>query len=64
LQTETNPAERSRVVSRIDAAVASMNELFEALLDMTKLEAASCRQIRPSLPCSGYSTASKRPSPN
>jgi signal transduction histidine kinase/ActR/RegA family two-component response regulator len=39
LQTETNPAERSRVVSRIDAAVASMNELFEALLDMTKLEA-------------------------
>ena len=39
LQTETNPAERSRLVSRIDAAVASMNELFEALLDMTKLEA-------------------------
>jgi signal transduction histidine kinase/CheY-like chemotaxis protein len=30
---------RSRLVSRIDAAVASMNELFEALLDMTKLEA-------------------------
>ena len=39
LQTETNPAERRRLVSRIDAAVASMNELFEALLDMTKLEA-------------------------
>ena len=39
LQTETKPAERSRLVSRIDAAVASMNELFEALLDMTKLEA-------------------------
>ena len=39
LQTEKKPAERSRLVSRIDAAVASMNELFEALLDMTKLEA-------------------------
>jgi signal transduction histidine kinase len=39
LQTEATPAERSRLVSRIDAAVASMNELFEALLDMTKLEA-------------------------
>ena len=39
LQTEKKPAERSRLASRIDAAVASMNELFEALLDMTKLEA-------------------------
>jgi two-component system, sensor histidine kinase len=39
LQTETNPAERRRVVSRIDATVASMNELLEAQLDMTKLEA-------------------------
>jgi two-component system, sensor histidine kinase len=39
LQTEKKPAERKRLVSRIDAAVASMNELFEALLDMTKLEA-------------------------
>jgi signal transduction histidine kinase/CheY-like chemotaxis protein len=39
LQTEKKAAERKRLVSRIDAAVASMNELFEALLDMTKLEA-------------------------
>ncbi len=39
LLTEKKPAERGRLVSRIDAAVASMNELFEALLDMTKLEA-------------------------
>jgi signal transduction histidine kinase len=39
LETEKKPAERSRLVSRIDAAVASMNELFESLLDMTKLEA-------------------------
>ena len=39
LPTEKKPAARKRLVSRIDAAVASMNELFEALLDMTKLEA-------------------------
>src|SRR5262249_6102756 len=39
LQTEKKPTERRRLVSRIDATVASMNELFEALLDMTKLEA-------------------------
>src|SRR5262245_37913584 len=39
LRDESNPAERSRLVSRIDEAVGSMNELFEALLDMTKLEA-------------------------
>jgi signal transduction histidine kinase/ActR/RegA family two-component response regulator len=39
LPTENKPAERKRLVLRIDAAVASMNELFEALLDMTKLEA-------------------------
>jgi len=39
LRDEANPAERSRLVGRIDAAVGSMNELFEAPLDMTKLEA-------------------------
>jgi CheY-like chemotaxis protein len=39
LQGEADPAERSRLVGRIDAAVGSMNELFEALLDMTRLEA-------------------------
>jgi signal transduction histidine kinase/CheY-like chemotaxis protein len=39
LPTEKKPAERKRLVSHIDAAVASMNELFEALLDMTKLDA-------------------------
>lgn len=39
LQTGKKPAERRRLVSGIDAAVASMNELFETLLDMTKLEA-------------------------
>jgi signal transduction histidine kinase/CheY-like chemotaxis protein len=39
LQGEADPAKRSLLVGRIDAAVGSMNELFEALLDMTKLDA-------------------------
>jgi signal transduction histidine kinase/CheY-like chemotaxis protein len=39
LQNEADPAERARLVSRIDAAVHSMNDLFGALLDMTKLDA-------------------------
>ena len=39
LRGAANPAERDRLAARIDAAVSSMNELFEALLDMTKLEA-------------------------
>ncbi len=39
LRSETKPAERDRLAARIHAAVDSMNELFEALLDMTKLEA-------------------------
>jgi CheY-like chemotaxis protein len=43
LQGEADPAERSRLVGRIDASVGSMNELFEALLDMTKLEAGILR---------------------
>src|SRR5262245_59780205 len=32
-------AERRRIVSRIDAALSAMNELFNALLDMSKLDA-------------------------
>lgn len=39
LHTEANPDERGRLVERIDAAVDSMNELFEVLLDMSRLEA-------------------------
>lgn len=39
LRDHTNPAERTRLVARIDAAIASMNELFNALLDMSKLDA-------------------------
>jgi signal transduction histidine kinase/CheY-like chemotaxis protein len=39
LQGDSDPAERARLVARIDAAVHSMNDLFGALLDMTKLDA-------------------------
>nr|WP_274709227.1 hybrid sensor histidine kinase/response regulator [Nitratireductor luteus] len=34
-------SDRDRLVERIDAAVNSMNELFESLLDMSKLEAGA-----------------------
>jgi signal transduction histidine kinase/CheY-like chemotaxis protein len=39
LRTESDPGERNRLVTRINAAVGSMNELFEALLDMSRLDA-------------------------
>jgi signal transduction histidine kinase len=39
LHGEADPAERRRLVGRIDAAISSMNELFNALLDMSKLDA-------------------------
>ena len=39
LRARLNAPERERVVERIDAAVAAMNELFNALLDISKLDA-------------------------
>lgn len=39
LRNQTDPTERGRLVARIDAAIDSMNELFNALLDMSKLDA-------------------------
>ncbi len=45
LRDEPNPTERSRLVARIDTSVASMNELFESLLDMTKLDAGIVEPI-------------------
>jgi len=39
LHAEPDPAERRRLVARIDAATSAMNELFNALLDMSKLDA-------------------------
>ena len=39
LRNETDETERARLVTRISEALGAMNELFEALLDMSKLEA-------------------------
>src|SRR2546421_3553372 len=39
LRNEKDQAEKNRVIARIDTAVAAMNELFNALLDMSKLDA-------------------------
>jgi signal transduction histidine kinase len=39
LQTATGVAERERLVTRVDAAVQAMNELFNALLDVSRLDA-------------------------
>ena len=39
LNAESDPAERSRLVGRIDAAVNAMNELFNSLLDVSRLDA-------------------------
>jgi signal transduction histidine kinase/DNA-binding NarL/FixJ family response regulator len=39
LRRETDQAEQARLVKRIDASVAAMNELFNALLDISKLDA-------------------------
>jgi signal transduction histidine kinase/CheY-like chemotaxis protein len=39
LQTRVNARERGRLIERADAAVAAMNELFQALLDISKLDA-------------------------
>jgi signal transduction histidine kinase len=39
LRTEKDQVEKGRVIARIDAAVAAMNELFNELLDMSRLDA-------------------------
>ena len=39
LRGEEDPTERGQLIARIDAAVSAMNELFEALLDMSRLDA-------------------------
>jgi signal transduction histidine kinase len=39
LLAETDPAERDRLAVQIDAAIASMNDLFNALLDISRLDA-------------------------
>ena len=41
LRNETDQAERDRVAGRIDLAVGNMNELFNALLDISRLDAGA-----------------------
>jgi signal transduction histidine kinase len=41
LRTEIDEGERKRLTARIDAAVRNMNELFNALLDISKLDAGA-----------------------
>jgi signal transduction histidine kinase len=41
LRTETDPAERKRIAEQIDASVTAMNDLFNALLDISKLDAGA-----------------------
>ena len=41
LRSERDPAERERLAARIDTAVANMNELFNALLDISRLDAGA-----------------------
>lgn len=39
LRDEPDPAQRERLVGKVESAVDSMNELFDALLDMSRLDA-------------------------
>ena len=39
LRDEADPVERGRLVGKVESAVDSMNELFDALLDMSRLDA-------------------------
>lgn len=39
LRSKANPADHERIVGQIEAAVAAMDELFNALLDISKLDA-------------------------
>ncbi|HXJ53994.1 MAG TPA: ATP-binding protein [Burkholderiales bacterium] len=41
LRTETDPTERARIAAQIDASVTAMNDLFNALLDISKLDAGA-----------------------
>jgi len=41
LRTAATAGERTRVIGRIDTAIATMNELFKALLDISRLDAGA-----------------------
>jgi signal transduction histidine kinase/CheY-like chemotaxis protein len=39
LRTEPEPTKKARLITRMEASVSAMNEMFEALLDMSRLDA-------------------------
>jgi len=53
LRTETDRAQRNRLAARIDSAVANMNELFNALLDVSKLDAGALTPSISEFPING-----------
>lgn len=53
LRAETNQAERNRLAVRIEAAVVNMNELFNALLDISRLDAGALNASLSEFPVNG-----------
>jgi signal transduction histidine kinase/CheY-like chemotaxis protein len=53
LRAETNHAERSRLSARIEEAVVNMNELFNALLDISRLDAGALNASISEFPVNG-----------
>lgn len=53
LRAEPNQAERSRLAVRIEAAVTNMNELFNALLDISRLDAGALNPSISEFPVNG-----------
>ena len=53
LRSETDPAERTRLAARIEAAVDNMNGLFNALLDISKLDSGTLKPSVSDFPIGG-----------
>ena len=60
LRDESDTAERERLIGKVELAVDSMNELFDALLDMSRLDAGVLEPISPGSRCSVCCNGSKR----
>ena len=50
LRLEQDPGRRARITGQVDAAVANMNELFNALLDISKLDAGGLTPVLADFP--------------
>ena len=60
LRDESDTAERERLIGKVELAVDSMNELFDALLDMSRLDAGVLEPVSPGSRCSVCCNGSKR----